>query len=60
MDLNTLIIYDLQEQLVQQISENNFTANDGSSSQNFSLPILSVSTIGDDSVLGGLDGSIPN
>lgn len=45
----------LQEQSAQQVSENNFTAKDESSvglpksSQNISLPILSVSGIGFDS-----------
>ena len=46
MDLNIRIYSDLQEQLVQQVSENNFTDREESS---IGLPILSVTGIGLDS-----------
>lgn len=46
----------LQLQSVQQVSENNFTDRDVSS-QTFSLPILSVWIIGDDSKVGGFGSS---
>jgi len=46
MDLSIRIYSDLQEQFSQQVSENNFTANDEYS---VGLPILSVVDIGLDS-----------